>query len=855
MELVVTGNQEKAPGTYTLTVTGLTGDDAGNYQLGSASGYTMDWSITITNQTPATIQLVDGNGQPLTEVGIYWNLENDRDHLTLGKDVVAQVRDENGFEYILRGGEEIQWTFTRIEGEEGCCKLEGDTLTAYYGTGSGTLTATLGELKAELKVTAGKFETISGISPGGVADYVRLGQAYDLSAIPLSATAYGGAPYTLTQAQKDSIQWSLASGNGYNTGVEASFDEDKKTLTVTKAGLDENLEGTVTLVGTLTDNGAGEAVTTNYVTLTVRQASKAATLSVELLQGAAGITMSPNDSKPITNYLAVTCTDQYGDPFPMDMLSWTSGNEDVVSIVAGQFLRSGSEDGTTTIYATVGDGVESQEIQVTVAGTPRLTAIQITGAPQRMLTGDTLDLDTLKILCLDQYGEEIAYSGQAAWAVENVSGAGAAIANRTLRAGESAGTFNLTAAINADISHYVTIMVVEAKVDGLSLSRTSLGSRGGSVTVTLTGESLPESVTLGLFAANAAEPVVTAESNAVEDDAESGTERAVSLAVPANTSTEAAVNYTVKVSYDNGISYDTQPTANLTVAAYTGGGGGGGGGGAAAEPEQFGVTVSGSIRNGRVSVSPSQAAEGELVTITVTPNEGFVLDKLTVTGAKGEALEVTDAGGGRFTFAMPDSDVTIDTAFVEGSGQTGLPFDDVDSGDWFYEAVKYAYEIGMMSGISQVSFGPGDNLTRGMIAQILYSLDEKPASSGSTAFTDILSGAWYADAVSWAAENGLMGGYGDGLFGPEDNITREQMAQILYNYALYMGYDISARGDLSGYRDAASTSAWARTAMEWAVGSGLFYGYDGWLNPTGTATRAEVAQILMNFCQYNAQKT
>ena len=267
------------------------------------------------------------------------------------------------------------------------------------------------------------------------------------------------------------------------------------------------------------------------------------------------------------------------------------------------------------------------------------------------------------------------------------------------------------------------------------------------------------------------------------------------------------------------------------------------------------MTVSGSIRNGRVSVSPSQAAEGELVTITVTPNEGFVLDKLTVTGAKGEALEVTDAGGGRFTFAMPDSDVTIDTAFVEGSGQTGLPFDDVDSGDWFYEAVKYAYEIGMMSGISQVSFGPGDNLTRGMIAQILYSLDEKHASSGSTAFTDILSGAWYADAVSWAAENGLMGGYGDGLFGPEDNITREQMAQILYNYALYMGYDVSARGDLSGYRDAASTSAWARTAMEWAVGSGLFYGYDGWLNPTGTATRAEVAQILMNFCQYNAQKT
>ena len=135
-----------------------------------------------------------------------------------------------------------------------------------------------------------------------------------------------------------------------------------------------------------------------------------------------------------------------------------------------------------------------------------------------------------------------------------------------------------------------------------------------------------------------------------------------------------------------------------------------------------------------------------------------------------------------------------------------------------------------------------------MIAQVLYNLEGTPAA-GDGSFSDVEAGTWYTDAVNWAAEKGIVKGYGDGTFGPEDDITREQMAVILYRYAQYKGYEVTATGDLSTFNDGAQTSDWAVEAMKWAVGSSLLQGYAGNLNPTGTATRAEVAQIFMNFCE------
>ena len=181
------------------------------------------------------------------------------------------------------------------------------------------------------------------------------------------------------------------------------------------------------------------------------------------------------------------------------------------------------------------------------------------------------------------------------------------------------------------------------------------------------------------------------------------------------------------------------------------------------------------------------------------------------------------------------------------------PFADVASDAWYAEAVAYVKENGMMTGTSDTTFAPQQPLSRAMMAQVLYNLEGKPAVEGESLgdpFADVPGDSWYADAVYWTRLEGLADGYSAETFGPEDSITREQLAVMLYRYAQYKGYDVSASGDLTAFGDGAQTSDWAAQAMEWAVGSGLINGKNGAaLDPQGTATRAEVAQILMKFGQ------
>ena len=184
------------------------------------------------------------------------------------------------------------------------------------------------------------------------------------------------------------------------------------------------------------------------------------------------------------------------------------------------------------------------------------------------------------------------------------------------------------------------------------------------------------------------------------------------------------------------------------------------------------------------------------------------------------------------------------------TGKVDLPFADVPDGAWYEEAVAYVYANGLMAGTGSTTFAPGATTTRGMIVTILYRLEGEPAVTAGSSFTDVGSGAWYADAVAWAAANSIVGGYGGGKFGPEDNITREQMAAILYRYAQYKGYDVSVGEDTNilSYVDADQMSEYAIPALQWACGAGLLSGKGGGvLDPAGTATRAEVATILMRF--------
>ena len=240
--------------------------------------------------------------------------------------------------------------------------------------------------------------------------------------------------------------------------------------------------------------------------------------------------------------------------------------------------------------------------------------------------------------------------------------------------------------------------------------------------------------------------------------------------------------------------------------------------------------------DGRVRVR-----RGEDQTFRITADDGWEIYDVEVDGESVGAVS-------RYTFENVREDHTISATFRQTGAQTEeaqLPFLDVAEGAWYYDAVAYCYENGIMDGTSSVSFAPGMLLNRAMAAQVLYNLADGTASTAA-GFPDVAASAWYADAVNWAAANGYVTGYDNGSFGPEDSLTREQLAVILYRYA----GSPEPTGSLDGFTDAASTSDYAVDALRWAVGEGLLTGKDGGrLDPAGTASRAELAQILARFAQ------
>ena len=186
----------------------------------------------------------------------------------------------------------------------------------------------------------------------------------------------------------------------------------------------------------------------------------------------------------------------------------------------------------------------------------------------------------------------------------------------------------------------------------------------------------------------------------------------------------------------------------------------------------------------------------------------------------------------------------------ENSGTGANPFTDVSEKDWFYGDVMFVYENGLMLGTSKTLFSPHGTATRGMMATILWRMEGSPVPKGKNSFTDVEAEKWYADAITWTAENGIFAGYGKDKFGPDDPITREQLAAIFYRYADYKGYDLTVKGNLDKFKDADKITDYAKTAMQWAVGSGLMKGKSGnLLDPQGTATRAEIAAMLHRFIE------
>ena len=251
----------------------------------------------------------------------------------------------------------------------------------------------------------------------------------------------------------------------------------------------------------------------------------------------------------------------------------------------------------------------------------------------------------------------------------------------------------------------------------------------------------------------------------------------------------------------------------------------------------FGTTVEGS----------EEYEDGELdkwVTGGDVAPEGLLfLDAASSPNGEPLLLAACEVSGTVAVYQLGSEDLTV------------LPFTDVNNGDWFLAAVQYVYENDRMAGTSSTTFQPEVHLTRAMAAQVLYNLEDQPAVTGDTTFTDAAAaGDWAVKAITWAEQTGVVAGIGDGLFDPTANVTREEFAQMMYNYASYKEYDLTLEGDLSQFKDASAISGWAETAMSWANGSGLINGHDdGTIDPQGTTTRAQAASILMNFDQNVAE--
>ena len=278
--------------------------------------------------------------------------------------------------------------------------------------------------------------------------------------------------------------------------------------------------------------------------------------------------------------------------------------------------------------------------------------------------------------------------------------------------------------------------------------------------------------------------------------------------------------------------------------------------------------------HGTVVPDANKVHAGKTVTLTVTPDENYTLKALNVSDAKGNAVSLTKENDITYTFVMPASNVIVSTSFTENKSEEGVDSEDssyVKSGyhkcpqdetcvyakyvdantkAWYHDGVHFCVEKGYMIGISEDKFTPNASLSRAMLVTILWRMENSPAVDYAMSFTDVKPDRWYTEAVHWAQSTGVVKGYNDTAFGPQDDITREQLAAILYRYTQYKGADVSSLADLNSFTDAASVHEWAVNGVRWANAAGILNGRpEKIIAPTDNATRAEAACMVQRFCE------
>ena len=394
--------------------------------------------------------------------------------------------------------------------------------------------------------------------------------------------------------------------------------------------------------------------------------------------------------------------------------------------------------------------------------------------------------------------------------------------------GESTFTVKATNDYGSDSKQFTLTIeaATDVSVESVSLDKTTLELTEGG-TETLTATITPNNATNQNVAWSSSDSsIVTVEADQIDNT--KATVKALKEGSATITATTADGNKTATC------------TVTVKEPPYTG---------------KYSYEVSTSVGDHGSLTVDRYATEGEKVTITVTPDDAYLLDDLSVT-AGGKEVALTAGGDGTYTFTMPSADVKISATFAEDPDWTepeepatdvGDIFLDVAPNAWYKDAVQYAYDNGLMTGVSANEFAPEQTTTRAETCSMLARL-EGVESAESAGFADVAANDWYATAVNWAAASGITSGTGDGNFSPNTAITREQLAAILMNYAQYKGQDVSARATLDTYSDATAISSWANDVMSWAVAEGLISGVTAdTLQPQGAATRAQVAAILQRF--------
>ena len=486
-------------------------------------------------------------------------------------------------------------------------------------------------------------------------------------------------------------------------------------------------------------------------------------------------------------------------------VTWSSDNESVATVDQNGRVTAVAQGGATITAAVDGKSAECY-VTVNAAAPVPVTSVSLDKTSLGLTEGDTETL-TATVEPSDATNKNVTWSTSDASIATVTDGVVTAVAP---------GTATITVTTedgNKAATCAVTVTAATVPVTGVTLNKTSTSLYVGD-TETLTPTITPD---------NATNKNVTWSS----DDTSVATVDASGLVT-------AVARGTAVITATAADGSGASASCTVTVSSYL----------PPANPN-YRITVE-AAQGGTVTADPTAAKAGATVTLTPVPDRGYQVGTVAVTDRFGDAVAVTEQADGTYTFTMPNGQVTVTVTFE----QAPLPFPDVTEGDWFYDAVRYAYETGLMDGVGDSLFAPNSDTTRAQLVTILYRLEGEPEVSGTSGFTDVAADTWYTDAVAWAAANGIVNGVSETEFAPGKDITREQLATILFRYAEAKGYDVSARADLSAYPDADQIQSYAAESVAWAVAEGLIQGFeDNTLRPAGNATRAQIATILMRFCE------